>query len=57
MNYAKSIDEVEEITGLDFYSNLYNKKTEEKIESNYDPSLWPLSEKRFELRVKKWNKQ
>lgn len=38
-NYAVSIDEVEKATGLDFFPSL-DDKTEEKIESTLNMSLW-----------------
>lgn len=38
-NYAVSIDDVEKVTGLDFFPSL-DDKTEEKIESTLNMSLW-----------------
>ena len=56
-NYAKTIDEVESITGLDFFDNAYaNTSIEEDIESTYDISYWPMSQKRYNNRVNHWNK-
>lgn len=56
-SYAMSVDEAEKITGLDFFASLINDKKEEEIESSYDISKWPLSDKRYKLRLNKWNKQ
>lgn len=56
-NYAMSVDEAEKITGLDFFATLIDDKKEENIESSYDLSKWPLSDKRYKLRLEKWNKQ
>ena len=54
--YATSIDEVERLTGLDFFDNAYaNKSTEDKIESSFDVDLWPTSKKRYNNRVNHWN--
>ena len=39
--YVKTVDEVEEETGLDFFS-LLPDKVEKKIESTYNLSVWNL---------------
>lgn len=57
LDYAMSVDEVEEITEFDFFAFLLDDNKEKMVESNFDPDRWPLSEKRFQLRVNKWNKQ
>jgi endonuclease G len=54
-SYMMSIDEVERITGLDFFANLFSNNEEHRIESVFDGSLWNVSEKRFQLRINKWN--
>ncbi len=38
-DYAMSVDEVEKITGIDFFEKLPDKY-ENKIESEYNPALW-----------------
>ena len=40
-SYAKTIDEIENITGLDFF-HLIPDKIEEEIEANYNLSVWGL---------------
>jgi len=55
--YAVSIDEVERATGIDFFADLLNDQEEEKLESSYDINLWKFSDKRFRLRLEKWNNQ
>ena len=40
-SYAMSIDEVEEITGIDFFPNLPNEQ-EEELEAMNNPSAWGL---------------
>ncbi len=55
--YAKSIDEVEKMTGINFFPELMSNELEKAIESKYNLDLWPFSKKRFELRVNKWNKE
>lgn len=54
--YATSIDEVEKFTGLNFFPNLLEIKLEEQLESNFNMKLWKTNEKKYELRVKYWNK-
>jgi len=54
--YAVSIDEVERLTGLDFFSNAYaNESQEKRIESAFDVDIWPTSTKRYNNRVNHWN--
>lgn len=55
--YAVTIDSVEAITGIDFFSELFSPTLQEKIESTVDPGRWRFSESRYKLRVEKWNKQ
>ena len=40
--YAITIDELEELTGIDFFCN-FPDKVEEAIESRYTPSLWGIN--------------
>ena len=40
--YAKSIDEIEQLTGIDFFCNLPDDK-EEQVERSYNLSSWGLS--------------
>lgn len=55
--FATSIDSLESITGIDFFYNLLDPKLEEKLESEFDVSLWPTSPKKYQVRVNTWNKQ
>lgn len=57
MEYAVSIDEIEEITGIDFFPKLLDDRLEAKLESQFDTDLWPTSEKRYQQRLKHWNKR
>ena len=54
--YAVTVDEVESITGLDFYHDVI-ESDEEEIEQSYDLSKWKMSDKRYKLRINKWNKE
>ncbi|MBK8670513.1 MAG: DNA/RNA non-specific endonuclease [Saprospiraceae bacterium] len=53
--YMVTIDEVEKLTGLDFFNDMINDAEEEKLESTIDKTLWNVSDKRYQLRISKWN--
>lgn len=53
--YMVTVDAVEALTGLDFFSYLLDDKEEEIIESVLNKEKWPISEKRYQLRLTKWN--
>ena len=54
--FAMTIDEVEGITGLDFFSDLYLKEEDESAaETKINLDLWPVSQKRYQTRIKHWN--
>ncbi|MCB0661362.1 MAG: DNA/RNA non-specific endonuclease [Saprospiraceae bacterium] len=55
--FAMSVDEVEAKTGFDFFSKYIEPSLQEKIESEMDLSLWPLNEKKYRIRVERWNKE
>lgn len=55
--YMCSVDDAEAKTGLDFFSELLSDDLQQKIESAYDKNKWPVSEKRYQLRINKWNKR
>lgn len=56
MDYAVSIDQVEKLTGLDFFPNLL-KGLDEEIEGSLDKDAWPVDRRRFEERVEEWNRR
>ncbi len=53
--YAHSVDEVEELTGIDFFEDLMSDAEEDSLEANYNIDLWEFSKRKFELRRDKWN--
>jgi len=53
--YVMSIDEVEQITGLDFYSQLMPKDQEAQLEAVGNADLWPFSKKKYDKRINNWN--
>ncbi len=56
--YAVPIDEIEALTGLDFFSEIIDDpRLEKKLESNYNIRQWSFSKRAFNQRVDKWNKR
>ncbi len=55
--YAVSINEVEKVTGLDFFPKLLDDSIEEQIESRFNVDLWQFSKQKFQQRINAWNKQ
>lgn len=53
-DYACSIDQVEERTGIDFFPQLLKGLKEER-EASLDKTAWPINRTRYEQRVKVWN--
>ena len=53
--YAMSIDEVEAITGLDFFPELMPGREEDELEAVGNPDLWRFSKKKYDKRIKNWN--
>lgn len=54
-DYMLSVDALEARTGLDFFSDLLSVELQHELESDFDERLWSLSEKRYQLRINKWN--
>ena len=55
-NYEVSIDSVEKLTGIDFFSELLTDDEEEKLESQFNPKKWKVSSKLYQKRIDIWNK-
>lgn len=53
--FMVSVDEVERVTGIDFFYEMINDAEEEKLELNIIKNKWNVSEKRYLLRISKWN--
>jgi len=53
--YVMSIDAVEKIAGIDFFSELMPEDQEARLESVGNPDLWPFSKKKYDKRINKWN--
>jgi endonuclease G len=56
MDYVVTIDEVEELTGIDFFPNLL-KGLNEELEGSLDKDAWPVDRQRYLKRVEDWNKK
>lgn len=54
MDYAGTIDQVEEYTGIDFFPNIL-KGADEALEGSIDKDAWPVNSKRYEKRLREWN--
>lgn len=54
-DYAVSIDEVEAVTGLNFFSELMPTELEAKIEAEGNIDLWPFNQKKYQKRINDWN--
>ncbi len=53
--FVRSVDEAEELTGIDFYPDLMPEDLEEELEAEYNIDLWEFSKQKYDLRVEKWN--
>ena len=54
--YAMSIDTLESIVELDFFHDFLQDSVEKEIESSFELRNWPVSEKKYQLRIKEWNR-
>lgn len=57
-DFAVTIDEIERVTGYDFFQDLIlDDDREESLESEMNVNQWQIDKKRFNQRVNNWNKQ
>ncbi|MFN0012998.1 MAG: DNA/RNA non-specific endonuclease [Saprospiraceae bacterium] len=54
MEYACTIDQVEELARLDFFPKMLSGLDEE-LEGSLDKAAWPTNNKRYEKRLREWN--
>ncbi|TNE68488.1 MAG: DNA/RNA non-specific endonuclease [Bacteroidetes bacterium] len=54
MDYAGTIDQVEALTGIDFFPQLLSGLDEE-LEGSLDIDAWPVNARRYDNRVRSWN--
>lgn len=55
--YAVSINEIEQQTGIDFFDDYFEDSDEENIEGKFNINKWNFDNKRYRLRVEKWNNE
>ncbi|MCB0638728.1 MAG: DNA/RNA non-specific endonuclease [Lewinella sp.] len=53
--FATSVDEVEEVTGLDFFPELMPGDLEDQLEASFNLDLWEFSKQKFDQRINEWN--
>ena len=54
--FAKTVDEAEALTGLDFFPELARLSTDES-EAAFDLAEWPVDERRYRRRLEQWNRR
>ena len=55
-DYMVSVDEVEALTGIDFFHELPDD-LEANLEANFSPFRWPYDEERYQMRLALWNEE
>ena len=53
--YMVAVSDVEALTGLKFFEQMPNQAEILRLKSSIEPGKWQISDKRYQLRVKKWN--
>lgn len=53
-SYVKTVDEIEKITGIDFFPQL-DDDLEDKLESQVNLAKWPVNNDLYKIRKEKWN--
>lgn len=56
--YARPVREVEEVTGIDFFSTvMLDRKLEDSLESHFDIGDWAVDPERYKIRTDVWNRE
>jgi endonuclease G len=55
--FAKSVDEVEALTGFDFFKNYIEPGLQDDLEADFSIKDWPTNEKKYKIRLERWNKE
>jgi endonuclease G, mitochondrial len=53
--YATTINEVEFITGIEFFSGHLKTSEAKLVKPTYNTDLWPINDQAFRLRTTRWN--
>jgi endonuclease G len=56
-DYMVTVDKVEVLTGIDFFADMIPDEEEEKLESSVVQKEWKTDDKKYRLRINKWNKE
>lgn len=56
-NYATNIRFVEDVTGIDFFSDLLDTDLQDSLEMHYDITQWAFDKQKYNTRVNTWNKR
>lgn len=56
-DFTASVDEVEDLTGINFFSELMPEDLEASLESSYNLDLWRFSKQKYDKRVEEWNRK
>jgi len=56
MEYATTIDQIEQVTRIDFFPKML-QGLDEELEASLDKSAWPINSKRYEKRLREWNQR
>ncbi len=56
LEYACTVNEVETLTGIDFFPHLL-RGPDAHIKTIVDKNLWSISSKRYERRLRQWNRE
>ena len=54
-DYVVTVDSVEAVTGIDLFAGAWEPSKEQQIEGSVSIKKWKFSDKRYMLRVDKWN--
>jgi endonuclease G len=54
-SYVVSIDQIEDITGIDFFAGFLSPELENKLEQIGNPNKWKFDNRKFKKRIEKWN--
>lgn len=55
--YAKTVDEIETLTGIDFFKDLLTDSEEDRLESSIQKDKWKVSTKMYKKRLEVWNNE
>ena len=56
-SYMVSVSDIEAVTGMKFFANMSNQQEISKLKTTLEPAKWNVNEKRYQLRINKWNYQ